>query len=130
MVTKHKILFAAAAISTLWWLLMQRHQEDPARSGKTPHNEQNQTETMLLAAVGDILLHREHQELAFKLASHKPLWAPIDDILGKVPHLLYGNLEGTSSPRSCCRQPANKFPYIDEDPLDDCKEGNNCQVTL
>ena len=125
MVTKYKILLAAAAISTLWWLLTQRHQEDSTRSGKTS------METMLLAAVGDILLHREHQELAFKLASYKPLWAPIDDILGKVPHLLYGNLEGTSSPRSCCRQPTKKFPFIaKEDPLDDCKEGNTCQVTL
>ena len=116
MVPKYKILLGGAAVCFLWWLLAPRHQEDPIR---TSTEEQYQSGTMLLGAVGDILLHREHQELAFRLASYRPLWAPIDDILGKVPHLLYGNFEGTSSPRSY-REP-KKFSY---DSLDECKDRN------
>ena len=37
--------------------------------------------TMLLGVLGDILLHKEHQLLAFRARSFLPLWAPIQNIL-------------------------------------------------
>ena len=52
-------------------------------------------QTMLLGVLGDILLHKEHQLLAFQAGSFLPLWAPVKHIL-HLPDLLYGNFEGTS----------------------------------
>ena len=114
-----KVKFVVVAIITICALLWlaQRHQNSSRSRQKI--SVESQPGTMLLGAVGDILLHREHHELGFKHGSFRPLWAPIDDILG-MPDVLYGNFEGTSSPRS-----HRTFPSRAQiESLDGCKGGN------
>ena len=65
------------------------------------HGEDFPSPHILLGAVGDIIMHKELQELAFKSnfwhrQSYAEIWKEAIPLL-QFPDLLYGNLEGIVS---------------------------------
>ena len=65
------------------------------------HGEESPSPHIVLGAVGDIIIHKELQELAFKSnfwhrQSYAEIWKEAIPLL-QFPDLLYGNLEGIVS---------------------------------
>ena len=83
------------------------HKTQDQESGAAPH--------ILLGAVGDIILHKELQKVAFEndfwqRQSYAEIWKDALPLL-QFPDLLYGNLEGVVSTVRCppCD---NRFSFL------------------
>ena len=87
-------LFIASVLAYIYNLYISDSYFNLAR--EVTRNNSSLQQTMLLGVLGDILLHKEHQLIAFQAGSFLPLWAPVQRIL-QLPDLLYGNFEGTST---------------------------------